>query len=1348
MTDRDYSDETVASATAEDLYDVINKYSEDEIPAAIAKDARYSVNSVFSPVRRNLLEWYPFRNDCTVLEINPGKGALTGVLCDHAKHVTVLEPSESNCDFIKCRYRDRENLTVLLADVSRFETQDRYDYAVMADVTVSTAYSLEDLIAKAKTLLKPDGVMLIALNNRFGLKYWIGGTDVSAEKPFAGMQVGYSKAAVEDICGNAGLQTRFYYLMPDACFPTAVFTDQHLPTYHDLQFLRYAYTPEACLVSKEQELYRDVLQNEVFPFFANAYLVEISANLPQGFVTRVSARSEVVSDKRILTVIDNRGNVLKIPQTKQAQKHLEATYQNECALRSRGVRCLESEFDGVTIRSAFCDKRMANEVFEEALQNGDLQTVKEMIDALKAALCASSGLCEGEDCNEALQALGGAQDEPVLLHGYMDMTFYNAFWSDDTLIFFDQEWDFFGLPVSFILYYGLKICYGQTLSAPKIPFTALCDYIGVSDEMSKRYDLLEGKLWNNGFVREGDLYGADRRYLQYGILTFDRLQQEHTKLKETVEEQKAFLAHREEELRFRDAELQKHLQIIRDKESQIQKTEERVCHLQEDVRSKDEHIDSLQEDKRKLEAIYSSRVWRFASKLSRIYRFFVPSGSKRELLLRMLTTLVRHPVKFCRSLTPRKLKKFFRMLGRGDIAGLGRVMHTNITGEPMPSSLETVKPAVMPVDEAASSMDDYPCVTVPQWESPLVSIVIPVYNQFAYTYQCIASIVRNSGDVSYEIIVADDCSDDLTTQMESILPGVIRITGEKTVRFLHNCNNAAKHARGKYLLFLNNDTQVQQDWLKPLVTLIESAADIGMVGSKLIYPDGRLQEAGGILWRDASVWNYGIYQNPAQPEFNYVRQVDYISGASIMIKRDLWEQIGGFDERFAPAYCEDSDLAFTVRKMGYRVMYQPQSVVVHFEGVSNGTDTSSGLKKYQVENMAKFREKWAEELSRHPENGEDVFHARDYSYGKKTLLMIDHYVPQFDKDAGSRTVFQYLKMFVEQGFNVKFIGDNFYQHEPYTTVLQQMGIEVLYGPDYAAHWKDWIRENRECIDYVFLNRPHIAPKYLEFIRQNTKAKIMYYGHDLAFLREMREFEITGDASFRDSSLEWQPKELALMRSADMAYYPSYVEVDEIQAIDPDIRVKAIPAYLFENVKWEGYDIAGRKDIMFIGGFDHRPNVDAVKWLANEILPELLKYLPDIKIHILGSNAPKDVLELASEHLIIEGFVTDEQLEAFYRNSRIALVPLRYGAGIKGKVVEAMRYGTPVVTTSTGAEGISNAQEVMVVEDDALVLAKRIAELYTDADKLTAMSKNSIAYIQDNYSYNNAIAIIGPEFDLC
>jgi glycosyltransferase involved in cell wall biosynthesis len=220
-----------------------------------------------------------------------------------------------------------------------------------------------------------------------------------------------------------------------------------------------------------------------------------------------------------------------------------------------------------------------------------------------------------------------------------------------------------------------------------------------------------------------------------------------------------------------------------------------------------------------------------------------------------------------------------------------------------------------------------------------------------------------------------------------------------------------------------------------------------------------------------------------------------------------------------------------------------------------------------------------------------------------------------------------------------------------------------------------------------------------------------------------------------------------MRKSDIAYYPSYVEVDEIHKLDEAIGVKAIPAYLFEDVQWAGYDFASRKDIMFIGGFGHRPNVDAVKWVASDILPRLLEKLPDIKIHILGSNAPQEVLDLAGPHLIMDGFVTDEQLEWFYRHSRLSFVPLRYGAGIKGKVVEAMRYGTPVVTTPTGAEGIPNAEQAFVVKETAQELAECITRIYHDPQALTQMSRSCIAYIQENYSPRNAIDIIGPEFDL-
>lgn len=222
--------------------------------------------------------------------------------------------------------------------------------------------------------------------------------------------------------------------------------------------------------------------------------------------------------------------------------------------------------------------------------------------------------------------------------------------------------------------------------------------------------------------------------------------------------------------------------------------------------------------------------------------------------------------------------------------------------------------------------------------------------------------MKNTLDVEYEIIIADDVSNDETIKIKDYVQNITVIRNEKNLGFLLNCNNAAKYARGEYLHFLNNDTQVEENWLSSLVQLIESDEKIGMVGSKLVYPDGRQQEAGGIIWNDASGWNFGRLDDPSKPEYNYVREVDYISGASILLSKKLWLEIGGFDERYVPAYYEDSDLAFEVRNHGYKVMFQPKSVVVHFEGISHGTDTNTGIKSYQIKNKEKFIEKWKDEL--------------------------------------------------------------------------------------------------------------------------------------------------------------------------------------------------------------------------------------------------------------------------------------------------------------------------------------------------------------------------------------------------
>jgi len=235
------------------------------------------------------------------------------------------------------------------------------------------------------------------------------------------------------------------------------------------------------------------------------------------------------------------------------------------------------------------------------------------------------------------------------------------------------------------------------------------------------------------------------------------------------------------------------------------------------------------------------------------------------------------------------------------------------------------------------------------------SIIVPVYNHIEYTVGCILSILEHRCDTRFEIIVADDASTDETSRLFSEIGGVVRcLTTGQNAGFLRNCNWAASHASGKYIVFLNNDTFVLDDWLDELLAPFDRFKNVGLVGAKLLMADGTLQEAGGIIWCDGSGWNFGRGQDPRICQFNYVKDTDYASGAAIALSQALWQQLGGFDERFVPAYCEDTDLAFAIRARGLRTLYAPHSQVIHHEGVSHGTDITAGIKAYQVVNGEKF----------------------------------------------------------------------------------------------------------------------------------------------------------------------------------------------------------------------------------------------------------------------------------------------------------------------------------------------------------------------------------------------------------
>jgi GT2 family glycosyltransferase/glycosyltransferase involved in cell wall biosynthesis len=700
-----------------------------------------------------------------------------------------------------------------------------------------------------------------------------------------------------------------------------------------------------------------------------------------------------------------------------------------------------------------------------------------------------------------------------------------------------------------------------------------------------------------------------------------------------------------------------------------------------------------------------------------------------------------HPIKLLRLASPRRALNLIRLIfQRPDLTEQVVGNYEDL----LTQSDQRREEHIAPLSE---DQIENPGFAFPASRDPILSILVPVYNQVHYTLACLRSIAEHPPKVPFEVVVADDCSTDETERVLAAIPGLRVVRHTSNLRFLRSCNRAVDTCRGDFIFFLNNDTLVQAGTFDSLLDTFEQHTDIGIAGSRLLYPDGRLQEAGGIVWNDASAWNFGRLQDPDAPAYSYLKDCDYVSGAALMIRKKVFIELGKFDERYAPSYYEDTDLCFKVRQADLRVVLQPASNVIHFEGVSNGTDESEGLKAFQVTNRAQFFDKWESELTTsHFPNAESVFLARDRSRDKPHILVIDHYVPHYDKDAGSRSTFQYLQLLVSNNFQVTFIGDNFYPHEPYTRTLQQMGIEVLIGDASRKAMTTWLSENAAYIDVAYLMRPHIASDWIDRIDAMTpRPWKVYFGHDLHYLRLEREAALTGSSDTRKDANTWKKKEFDLFHRFDVVLYPSQVEVDAINSIDPVVPAHTLPLNVFPSCSSEVTNFAERSDLLFVGGFNHPPNADGLRWFCQEIFPELKIHCPGIQLHIVGSNMPDEIKSLDGDGIKVHGFLSDEALIELYQQVRASIVPLRFGAGVKGKVLEAMFHGIPVFTTTIGAEGVPCADAALFIADDAASFAHNLATYYSDLQALQNKSKLASKVINEHFTYEAVSQVLAQHF---
>lgn len=675
-------------------------------------------------------------------------------------------------------------------------------------------------------------------------------------------------------------------------------------------------------------------------------------------------------------------------------------------------------------------------------------------------------------------------------------------------------------------------------------------------------------------------------------------------------------------------------------------------------------------------------------------------------------------------LTTRQYFQLAMQIGRSDGLGvlLSRVKRKLARLNPQ----QFDKPMVYHLEKRCHTLSFTPLISS---NNPTASIIIPVHNKHLYTFSCLKSIHKAATAISYEIIVVDDHSDAETSQMLSLVSGIKCLRNENEQGFIPACNLGAAHAESDYLIFLNNDTLVTDNWLDRLLDSFSRFPEAGLIGAKLIYPDGRLQEAGGIVWRDGTTWNYGRDDIANKPQYNYLREVDYCSGACIAIPRMLFERVGAFSTEFSPAYFEDVDLAFKVKAIGKKVFYQPAATIVHFEGVSLGRSTWSGMKGHQVINRKLFFDKWRHKLVTHRVNGSAAHLEKDRGAWKR-MLVVDVVMVTPDHDSGSLRMFKLLEELVRLGVKVTFAALHLDDREPYKGKLQQIGVEVIYTP-YFHTVRQYLEQHGMDLDAVLLSRVYAAEQLIDEVRCLAQdALLLFDTVDLHFLREMRMAKLHNNQAMAKAAEKRKQSELGLMRKADITLVVSDYEKQLLESELPGVAIEVVSNIHDLHGCATGYD--EREGLIFIGGFNHPPNVDAVIYFVHEILPLVNAELGPVKTYIVGSNPPEKVKKLASENVIVTGYVED--VSNLFAKARLSIAPLRYGAGVKGKINMSMAYGVPVVATPLAIEGMHLVDGVdVVLGENVETFAQGIVKVYRDKLLWEALSANGMVNIEQHFS---------------
>jgi GT2 family glycosyltransferase len=624
---------------------------------------------------------------------------------------------------------------------------------------------------------------------------------------------------------------------------------------------------------------------------------------------------------------------------------------------------------------------------------------------------------------------------------------------------------------------------------------------------------------------------------------------------------------------------------------------------------------------------------------------------------------------------------------------------------------------------------------LPHSETPAISILLVLFNRSELTFACLRSIVECRSE-AIEVIIVDNASTDDTSKLLDRVCGARVIRNSTNLHFLLAANQAAKEAKGEHILLLNNDAQLLPGTIRSAFRTLTSAPDIGAVGGKIVLLDGTLQEAGSIVWQDGSCHGYGRGDDPLSPEYMFRRDVDYCSGALLMTPRRVWERLGGFDEAFRPAYYEEADYCMRLRAQGFRVVYEPDAVISHYEfGSSKSAAKAITL---QAEHQHIFVEHHREALRKQiPNSAGNTLKARSRNTNDR-ILFLDDRVPHSWLGSGFPRARTLILSLIKQGFFVSVYPIS-EMNEAWELVYGDLPreIEVLTGMG-SKMLEMFLRGRRDYYKCIVVSRPHNM-KILHAMMQAhpdwfDNIRIIYDAEALFAPRDALQQKLIGTPSSSREIQRELKREIGLAAAAHCVISVSVKEsalfiengIGKVHVIGHSIDTDPQPAQ-FEL----------RSGLLFVGAIysETSPNADSMIWFLTEVFPIIRKKLGDtIRLTIAGVNKSSRVQKLASPSVQITGYLPD--IGELYANARLFIAPTRFAAGLPHKIHEAAARGLPVVATPLLAGQLEWTERELAIAADAETFASRCCELYTNPDQWLSKRNAALERVRTECSPEN------------